>query len=654
MYSPPFRLCNTVLVLLMLLVVLLPCRGNGALAGTGKVRALALPSSGPTDPHELERFLDQVLGAQLAKRHIPGATVSVVKDGRLFFAKGYGYADLQHGTRVNAETTLFRIASVSKLMVWTAVMQLVERGKLDLHTDINRYLKTFQIPATYPQPITMAHLLTHSAGFEERNTGYSARTPQELELLGKWLATHIPARVRPPGELASYSNYGADLAAYIVEQISGTPFDQYIEEQVYRPLNMIHSTFRQPVPSDLQPHLSQGYKYTDGVNHAEPFNYMQDAPDGAMSSSATDMANFMLAHLQNGRFNNQRILQEATAREMHQQHFTADPRLPGIAYGFYETPINGLNLITHGGDIATFHSLLSLLPVQQMGLFVSYNGSGGVGAGAELLQAFLDHYFPVPKEQNAPPQLAGFAERANQITGTYWPVRRNNTTYEKLFALFEPVEVSNAENGHLTVTISGTDGMLLNLVEVSSRVFQQVGKTNMLVFFQAHPEGTIMFLGEALASYQKVAWYDTRTFQYALLLVCALLFLSALLLWPLQLRSARRQRRTHPPQTGSRLARWLAGIVCLVNLIILGTLLVLILTEQVTDIQYGVPPWLVAIFILALVSALLTIGVLLCTLLAWGKHWWGTTSRIHYTLVALAALAFVIELAYWNLLSFRA
>lgn len=653
MFSPSLRTQNSLLVSLMLLVlVFLTFPGSLALA-----RSFVSPPVGPSDPHELERFLDQVLGEQLATRHIPGATISVVKDGRLFFAKGYGFANLQHHTPVNAATTLFRIGSVSKLFVWTAVMQLVEQGKLDLHTDVNRYLKTFQIPATYPQPITLANLLTHTAGFEDSSLGYNARTPHELEPLGTWLATHIPARVHPPGQLASYSNYGADLAGYIVEQVSGLSFDQYIEEKIFTPLNMTHSTFRQPVPVHLQPSLSQGYVSTNGVNHVAPFEYLQDAPDGAMSSTATDMANFMLAHLQDGRFGTQRILQETTAREMHAQQFTSDPHLPGIGYGFYEMQINHLHLIGHSGAVQAFHALLALLPAQQMGFFVSYNSSSAGGAGDQLLRAFLDRYFPAPKGGSAPPLLAGFAERANQITGTYWFARRSYTTFEKVFFLFPAVlpaefviHISNAGHGHLAMKVGSNTP--LNLVEVSPWVFQLVGGTTVVVF-QTRPEGTAMLLEASLASYTKVAWYETRTFQYPLLLVCALIFLSAILLWPFQVVRARCRRHADPSSTAARLARWLAGVVCLFNLIIGGTLLVQILTGQIIDFLYDLPPWLVVVFILALVSALLTLGVLLCALVAWSKRWWGTASRIHYTLVALAALVFVLELAYWNLLGFR-
>src|SRR2546425_682667 len=244
------RMGAALLSVVLLISVLVPTMGGAPVLAMHATPPPPSPT-GLSDPHELETFLDRVVSMQLADDHIPGATVAVVKEGRLFFAKGYGNADRQHGKLVSANTTLFRIGSVSKLFTWTAVMQLAEQGKVNLHADVNTYLKTFHIPATYPEPITLAHLLTHSAGFEDRGTGIFAPTTSDLKPPGQWLAEHIPARVRPPGELTAYSNYGAALAGYIVEQVSGMPYAQYVEQHLFQPLGMRSSTFRQPVPGEL-------------------------------------------------------------------------------------------------------------------------------------------------------------------------------------------------------------------------------------------------------------------------------------------------------------------------------------------------------------------------------------------------------------------
>jgi len=409
-----------------------------------------------SDPRELETFLDGVLSKQMRANHIPGAAVSVVKDGRLLFAKGYGSANLQAGRPVNAQKTLFRIGSVSKLFTATAVLQLAEQGKLNLHADVNTYLKTFHIPATYPEPITLAHLLTHTAGFEGRETGLQeARTTSDLKPLGQLLAEHMPARARPPGELTAYSNYGYALAGYIVEQVSGMPFAQYVEQHIFQPLGMDSSTFRQPVEARLSADLSRGYTYSNGGYRPDPFEAIGEPPAGAMSATATDMARFMLAQLQDGRLGKERILQEATAQAMQTQQFTNDPRVPGgMAYGFEVHDRNGRRLLVHPGGTADFYALLALLPEQQVGVFVAYNSFGGAAdyLSYPFLQAFLDHYFPAPKEprQSAP---AGVAQRISQISGTYWGTDRSYTTYEKLLDSFLwAMRVSDAGNGRLAIS----------------------------------------------------------------------------------------------------------------------------------------------------------------------------------------------------------
>ncbi len=170
-----------------------------------------------------------------------------------------------------------------------------------------------------------------------------------------------------------------------------------------------------------------------------------------MSATATDIAMYMLAQLQNGRLGTQRILQPATAQEMQTQQFTNDLRVPGVPYGFdAELYLNSQRLLVKGGDVPGFHSLLALLPEQHVGVFVSYNSDGGASAPTTFLKAFLDHYYPAPKEA-LPPPPAGFAERISQISGNYWPARRSYTTAEKLAMLFATTSVTDAGNGRLVI-----------------------------------------------------------------------------------------------------------------------------------------------------------------------------------------------------------
>jgi CubicO group peptidase (beta-lactamase class C family) len=425
----------------------------------------------PTDRAELEAFLEGIMSAYLESNHIAGATLAVVKDGEIFFAKGYGYADVKEKKPVIADETLFRPGSVSKLFTWTAVMQLFEQGKIDLNADINIYLKDFKIPDKYPEPVTMTHLLTHTPGFEDFISEMGVRRAEELVPLAEFLETRMPARVRPPGKLTSYSNYGTALAGYIVEKISGMPFEDYVEQHIFELLDMQHSTFRQPLPSHLANDMSAGYTYEKGMYKPYGFEYINGiAPAGSMSTTATDIAKFMIAHIQLGKYGENRILEEETARLMHTRLFTHDSRVDGNAHGFWEMTHNNLRTIVHGGDTFMFHSLLSIIPEKNLGLFVSFNSFGGSWPVYDnFMRAFLDHYYPAAELADIkPPQ--DFKRRAGRFVGSYGVTRVIESTYEKLMALMMTVKVEATEDSTLLITMPMGLG-ITRWVEVEPLVF---------------------------------------------------------------------------------------------------------------------------------------------------------------------------------------
>jgi CubicO group peptidase (beta-lactamase class C family) len=206
---------------------------------------------------DVEAFLDGIVPLQLDLEDIAGATIAVVKNGKPLFTKGYGYADVKNKKPVTAET-LFRPGSVSKLFTWTAVMQLVEQGKLDLGKDVNEYLD-FKIPAAFGQPISLKNILTHTAGFENQLKDLFT-TDNRNPNLGNYLKTHIPNRIFAPGTTPAYSNYATVLAGHIVERVSGQPFNNYIHQNIFKPLGMNNSTFAQPLTPELTPLMSNGYE----------------------------------------------------------------------------------------------------------------------------------------------------------------------------------------------------------------------------------------------------------------------------------------------------------------------------------------------------------------------------------------------------------
>lgn len=352
------------------------------------------------DAAGLTSFVDGIMEKDMNRLQIPGAVISIVKDGKIILAKGYGSSNLEEAAPVDPTTSMFRIASTTKLFTWTAVMQLVEQGKIDLDTDINTYLKSVKIPATYPEPITMRHLMTHTAGFEEGGVGYQITTdPAKLPgSISETLNEHMLARVRPPGEMSSYSNFGATLAGLIVEEVSGVPYNDYIQKYIFDPLDMKYSTVVEPLPESFIPNQVVGYTSENGsFIPGTPTFEGGFRPAGSGTVSAVDMAHFMIAHLQNGKYGDQQILRTETAELMHSTAYQFDKRLPGVDLGFSEKRINGLRLITHGGSDPMFNTEFYLVPAKHIGIFVSYNGGQGGDSAAGLVHAFLSAIIPILK-----------------------------------------------------------------------------------------------------------------------------------------------------------------------------------------------------------------------------------------------------------------
>jgi CubicO group peptidase (beta-lactamase class C family) len=616
-----------------------------------------LQQQGLTDRAEVETFLDELFGRQMEEHHIAGAVVAVVKDGELFFAKGYGYADLEEGIPIDPEQTLFRIGSVTKLFTWTAVMQLVEQGKLDLEADINSYLD-FRIPDSYPQPVTLEHLLTHTAGFEDRFFEVLASDTDDMMPEREWLISHMPARVRPPGDCAAYSNYGTSLAGYIVARVSGQPYEQYIQEHILNPLGMVRTTALSPEPPEMRAHASLGYTYVDGDLQAFPDYLGQPAivPGAGISASATDMARFMIAHLQHGRYSDEmiagaRILKETTAQQMHSTLFTHDPRLLGTAYGFFEFSDNGQRTIGHSGETFPINSLLLLMPDQKVGIFVSYNSEGGAELTNQHLgfqRAFFDHYYPAPALDplQAP---ADFAERAGRFVGSYKLTRSSYTTIEKVANLTGALKISNPGDGTLLFTTPWGEWPF---VEVEPLYFRQVDGQFGIVFREDN-RGRITHMFTDLTpmfAFEKLKWYDRFAFNMALALGCALLFLSMTLVAAIRLVRNRRLSDDPQPASGSaRVAYWIILGISILNLLFLaGT----VLWGDPMPL-FGVSMLYRIVLGLAVLAAVLTAGALVYAVLAWKNRYWSVAARGYYTLVTVAALAFVWFLNSWNLLGWR-
>lgn len=497
---------------------------------------IPLPATAPELTRaDVEAWLDGYLPYALDNGDIAGAVVVVVKDGQVLLQKGYGYSDLEKRAPVDPATTLFRPGSVSKLFTWTAVMQLVEQGKLDLDADINKYLD-FKIPSPDGKPMTLRQVMTHTTGLEEQIRGLITSRKDEITPLGEALKRWVPERIHAPGATPAYSNYATALAGYIVQRVSGEPFDAYIARHIFQPLGMDHSSFSQPLQPALLARMSKGYtKASDGK--PKDYEFISLAPAGSLASTGADMGRFMIAHLQDGAYGDARILGAATAEKMHATGQASVGPLNRMMLGFYETTVNGHRAIAHGGDTMYFHSDLELFLDDGIGIFVSMNSSGRDGAtgvirGA-LVRGFADRYLPGP-EKRAPAFDAAQAKlHAQQMVGHYDSSRRPQSNLLSLVNMLGQVKVVANEDGTISVPMAmGANGVPKKWREISPYLWQDVAGSDRLAAdvvdgkvtrFSMEPYAPIMVF-ERLSSW--------RALSLPLLVASLAVLLLTVLAWP--------------------------------------------------------------------------------------------------------------------------
>lgn len=403
-----------------LIAVVLSVMLVGACAREGSGRARSQEARHPKkatgfiDPTELAALVDPVFAAGMKEERIPGAAFVLVQNGRVVLSKGFGLADVASGRPVRPDSTIFPFASISKVFTATAVMQLAEQGRIDLDTDVNRYLKSVRVPPTYPRPVTIAHLLTHTSGLDEL-PGRRVRDAAELVPLGRFLAGRL-IRVHAPGEVTSYSSYGMALAGLLVEDVSGQPFEEYLRLHIWKPLGMSRTFIT--VPGTLGADLATAYEMEGDELVPVPYELYQTPPTSSIVGTAEDMARFMIAHLEHGRYGGARILSDGTATEMHRQHATMHPLVPGWALGFQVDDSNGRRIIEHGGDIGGFSALMTLLPDEDVGIFVAHHLESR-NLRFDVRQAILDRYFPDRRPRKAPAPQPKTAGRLTRFAGTY-------------------------------------------------------------------------------------------------------------------------------------------------------------------------------------------------------------------------------------------
>ena len=506
-------------------------------------------------PEDVTAWLDGKIPDALNRGDLPGAVVTVVHNGRILVTRGYGHAatgaDGEPQRAVDADT-LFRIASVSKLATSIAVMQLVERGELDLDTDISTYIDV-SIPRRFSGDITLRNLLTHTAGFEERgkNLVTSESGPFDLD---KSVRQDPPVQVFAPGTTPAYSNYGMLLAGYIVEEVSGEKFEDYVQAHVLEPAGMDSSTFEQPLPERLAGRMANGYKTSGGL--AQPFELIE-SPAGAMTTSGTDAGRFMLAMLNQSQ--GSALLKEGTWRQMFNPGLGAD-ELGELAegkqmgLGFFDESRNGHHIVGHDGG-AVFQANLEIYPDDGAGLFIAVNGEGEDGAEAlkdDLMSGFSDRYYPGSEpDAEDKPSVDESRRHAQVAAGTYTSSRALMTSFASIREALPSgwSSIDALDDGHLLLRAGES---VIEYEEIKPWVWRQVGGSRTLTV--QVESGRVVRIGDIPAFSLLPITVAQRVFVPVVLGAAAVLVL-LVLAWPLG-AVRRLMARRAGDGGGSRLSWW--------------------------------------------------------------------------------------------------
>ncbi len=603
----------------------------------------------PSDQHSSEdwvEFLHEQMLEFTRSEHIPNAVISLVKHGDIQMLRGYGFANLEMLIPIDPDANMFRAGSVSKIFTWLSIMQLYERGLIGLDDPISQYLEEdmtldIRYRGNAEQPITIMDLMNHTAGFANTFEGLFSFTRQPS--LEEYLQNNRPSLIHPPGQVIGYSNYGSALAGFIVEKVSGLSFEAYVEQYIFNPLQMRNSSFRQPLQRAHRELLVGGYRWSDGAFDRGHFEHMV-APAGGISSSARDMAQLMIAMLDQGA--DGRLLQPQTMGKMLTTSFSYHPLTDGIAHGLMESRFNGHRIIGHSGSSTLFDAGFYLLPDHDTGIYIAYSG-GDQNGHTKIFHAFIQAFFDHTTANDIQTSPAPYQPRLSKVKGEYQhslPITKGLKKVLNLF--FGSMQVKTTGDGLLEVDVYGQS---FGFKQTEPGIFKNTspnhlyphGNMQYLVATRS-PGGRLMLVTDGPASFIKTSWFE-RGFVALLVFVPALLLALGSLFFFL-IRFIMRKLRKQPAKSST----WKATNYLIITHGI-GLLLVLLLFMNFAEPHpvHLLPMSFFESFgslltLLGLISwlmAALSVVLVILVVRAWKKQEGKPKVRIYYSVYTLWALA---------------
>jgi CubicO group peptidase (beta-lactamase class C family) len=619
----------TRLAMTLSMTVLLPAQAAASHPPVTTAREVSLDS-----PEELADFLDSFLMDEMATMEVPGLSFIMVKDGEVFLSRGYGFADRERGISFN-EHTIVRAGSIAKTVTALGVMQLAEMGLIDLDGDVNQYLTQFQLPETFDDPVTPRELLHYTGGLDSKFIGIRAESEADMFPLGRYLAENLPARTRPPGVTRAYNDHEIALAGLLIEEVTGMEYEQYVQENIFQPLGMRDSYVN--VPQELADRVATGYSSAGA--YPPNYYYLQDAPGSGFNTTARDLADYMMMHLQEGELNGKRVIGTMWAQELHRTRFRHHPQLPGIAYTFDEVFWGDLRILAKSGGAPGFQNRMLLIPEENIGIYFVYNRDSTVPLRQRLEEALLQALFPLQDAPTALNPAPSSQQGISKYTGYYQDLNDYSArSIEKIRYIMEQTRVTANDDG--TLTLFGG-----RMAPVGKDLFQWLEGGDLAAFGEDE-SGRVTHLYVARTAFSRIPWHETFPVQMALLGFSLIAFLSGLVTWLTAVRKGDPKKRALPGM--------ISGLA-LVFIVGLGILFMPLVTSLDPPWAFSFPPSSALLALLALPLGIvpLTAALLVRTLLAWKAGVGSLLLRIHNTTLVLASLAFLFFLHTWNLLGYR-
>lgn len=590
----------------------------------------------------LKDRLDPLISGMMETNRIPGGAFIAVQDGRVVYSKGYGFSNLSAGTEVDPGKTLWRMASVTKWITATAIMQLAEQGRVSLHEDVRSYLghaAPLKTDLERRQPLTLEQILTHTAGLDTHTYAYASREKSGRMSLTQFLRRARLWRVREPETVIAYSNIGFVMAGYVLERVAGMSYADYVRRNIFDPLGMTNSVVS--LEPGWESRLAKSYYLSDGRQEAYATDYLNIGPAAGLVSTVEDLARFMMAHLGQGELDGKRILKIATAKEMRRRQFTHHPELPGSTFGLFEREYQGHRLLQHRGAWQGNRCLAVLFPEKQTGWFIIYNRNDSYDLAYAVTHRMVNEFFGSSASlfENAKPSppISGSDPVSQELEGWYRHTR-NSVKSVKLYGKENDLEIRRHPKGGIRLMERHYVSLGDSLFELASGEPppDKYPLANRVAFFESE-EGAVEYLLLPSRSFQKLKWYQTRPVNQALLLSCSAVFLVGAMVWPFQWlikkcvgRDRASERRISKT---SKSSLWLAWFVCILSLGFQISYAITVLRLDRYQMFYGAPehvrvllwiPWI-----------LVTLAAILIPLLvfAWKEKGWSIAQRTLITLI---------------------